>query len=85
MPADAEDRRRAQGAVARLERTALDDPDVTLVDIGLAPGGSGHEDAQELVLRVHLRRVSPEDAGRFPTEIDGYRVIVVPGDYQVDS
>ena len=71
--------------MARLERVALDEPDVTLVDIGLAPGGAGHEDMQELVLRVHLRRVSPEDAGRFPTEIDGYRVIVVPGDYQLDS
>ena len=71
--------------MARLERAALDEPDVTLVDIGLASGGAGHEDTQELVLRVHLRRVSPEDAGRFPTEIDGYRVIVVPGDYQLDS
>ena len=71
--------------MARLERAALDDPEVTLVDIGLAPGGAGREALQELVLRVHLRRIAPEDAGRFPTEIDGYRVVVVPGDYQVDS
>jgi hypothetical protein len=85
VPADAEDRKRAQRAVAELERAALDDPDVTLVDIALAPGHSGDENTQELVLRVHLRRVSPEIAGRFPTEIDGYRVVVVPGDYQLDS
>lgn len=84
MPAAADDWRRAQRAAARLERAALDDPDVTLVDIGLAPGGSGNDDAQELVLRVHLRRVSSEDAGRFPTEIDGYRVVVMPGDYRPD-
>jgi hypothetical protein len=85
MPADAEAWARARAAKARLEQAILDDPAVSLIDIGLSsPTGAGDE-PQELVIQVHLRGVSRGPARDLPASVDGVRVVVVPGDYQLEG
>jgi hypothetical protein len=84
MAGDAGERQGAQRALAELKRLVLDATDVTLVDLGLAPGAS-ERDEGEVVLRIHVRRFSPADRDRFPTELGGYRVVVLPGDYRLEQ
>lgn len=85
MPADAEAWARARAAKARLEQAILDDPAVSLIDIGLSsPEGAGDE-PEELVIQVHLRGMSRGPARDVPEVVDGVRVVVVPGDYQLEG
>jgi hypothetical protein len=60
----------------RLVSQLLNDPDVSLVDIG-------QEDGQ-LVLRVHVRS-GPDPRKEIPVEIDGIPVRVVRGDYKPEA
>jgi hypothetical protein len=53
-------------------------PDVLLIDISAASEAPG-----QLVLRIHVRerwmQARPEARLRFPTQVDGLRVVVTPG------
>jgi len=65
-------RRARDGLVARF----LDEPDVSMIDIGLDTQGV----SLTPVLRIHIRRegAAPPD---MPTEVDGITVRVTTGDY----
>jgi hypothetical protein len=79
-------RARLRAAKERLEAAFLDDPAVSLIDIGLAPRerGAATDATDEYVLRIHLR-AAPGDPERFPTSVDRFRVILLPGDYQPEA
>ncbi|MCP4967759.1 MAG: hypothetical protein GY926_21310 [bacterium] len=91
MDFDADVWNRVRRARAQLERQIFDHPDVTLIDIGLArsPVGEDTDPPDELVLRVHLRGFEAGSAAReqhadFPDSINGFRVVLEPGNYQLD-
>jgi hypothetical protein len=62
-------------------------PDVSLIDIGISP--ESDESAEEMVLRIHVRehwmKASPDERLAFPKDVDGIRVIVMLGDYRLDT
>ena len=64
----------------------IHDPDVTLIDIGYR---SGQVQAPEIVLRIHVRErwaaARPETRTAFPGELDGIPVIVMLGEYGLQS
>ena len=66
----------------------LDDPDVSLIDIGYAPAEED-ESSEEIVLRIHVRqnwlKAKPGERAAFPEEIDGIPIIVMPGDYRLET
>lgn len=64
----------------RLVDQVLDDPDVSMIDIGVNP----HDQAGTLAVRVHLRR---GDGSRLylPSAIDGIPICTVHGDYVLQS
>ena len=67
----------------------IDSPDVVLIDIGFPSDADVGNKKDEIVVRIHVRQhwftSAPEERLNFPTEIEGVRVIVVPGDYHLDS
>ena len=88
MPSEASEcwekvRRAKQKLVDRF----LDHPDVSLIDIGYAPEPDNKTD--EMVLRIHLReshkKIVPAEGCDFPELVDGFHVIVIPGDYRLDN
>jgi hypothetical protein len=76
---------RARRAKARLERAILDDPAVSLIDIGLSSPEGAADKPQEFVIRVHLRGAAGGGARDLPASVDSVRVVVVPGDYQIEG
>ena len=84
MPPDAEAWARARGARAKLEQAILDDPAVSLIDIGFSSEKNAGPEGRELVLRVHLRSSGP-GAPNLPGSVDGVRVEVAPGDYRLEG
>jgi len=67
---------RVEQARDQLAAWLLGNPQVSMVDIGLAEGD------ELAVLRVHVRGAdAPPD---LPSEIDGIPVQVVPGDYVLE-
>ena len=89
-PDDDDEMVRARRARAHLEREIIHHPDVTLIDIGLAQGPESGDAAPpaELVLRIHVRGYetgsAPEESDDFPDSIEGFRVVLEPGDYQLE-
>lgn len=86
MAADHGARERARRARAALAQAIGLHRAVSMVDIGLA-GQRGEKDpsleASEIVLRVHLREEQCDL--ELPDEMDGFRVVVVPGNYQLED
>lgn len=78
---------RAQLARSKLEHSVLDHPAVTMIDMGYLAGKST-EGSEEIVLRIHIGKQWFENLVNkslpFPTEIDGFRVILVSGDYEIE-
>jgi hypothetical protein len=71
----------------RLVDQFLDHPDVSLIDIGYPP--ERDEGTEEIVLRIHVRerwtKATPDQRLAFPEEMDGIPVIVMLGDYRLDT
>jgi hypothetical protein len=67
----------------------INNPDVTLIDIGIPPDTDVENKKDEIVIRIHVHEhwfnSRPEERLDFPKEIEGIRVVVVPGDYHPDS
>lgn len=59
----------------------LQNPDVSLVDIGLDPSA---ELPQQVVVRVHIRRAAAVENLDIPEEVDGVAVRVVVADYRLE-
>jgi len=78
---------RARRARDKLVDQFLDHPDVTLVGIGNAPERG--EETGEVVLRIHVRerwtKAKPEERVAFPEQVDGIPVVVVLGEYQLET
>jgi hypothetical protein len=78
---------RARGARDKLVDRFIHHPDVSSIDIGYPP--QRDQGAEEIVLRIHVRerwmKARPEERVAFPEEIDGIPVIVMLGDYQLDT
>lgn len=58
-----------------------DRPEISLIDIGVDPQSQEQPAAE--VIRVHVRRQWTQQKIPIPEQIDGTRVVVVPGDYQL--
>ncbi len=75
---------RARQARDQLADQFIDHPDVSLIDIGYAPGREQTEDA--IALRIHVRenwvQADPAERVTFPSEIDNIPIIIMSGDYQ---
>jgi hypothetical protein len=78
---------RAHQARDVLVEQFLAHPDVSLIDISYLPGGKQTE--EDLVLRIHVRdqwmQASPTERVTFPSKIDGFAILIVHGDYQIES
>jgi len=78
---------KARRARDKLIDQFIHDPDVSVIDIGYPP--EGDESAEELVLRIHVRerwmKARPDHRVAFPQDIDGMPVIVMLGDYELDT
>ncbi|MFQ5473951.1 MAG: hypothetical protein ACE5FA_13865, partial [Dehalococcoidia bacterium] len=78
---------RARLARDKLVDQVLDHPDVSLIDIGYAP--ERDEETEEIVLRIHVRerwmKAEPEERVAFPEDVDGIPVIVMLGDYRLET
>jgi hypothetical protein len=76
----------AREARDQLLEALIDDPDVRLIDIGRAgteptdPGRSDSTPARQLVVRIHVSR--PPEPNQYPSTINGFDVVVMPGDYE---
>ena len=62
-------------------------PDVSGIDIGYAPERG--KETKEIVLRIHVRerwmKAKPEERVAFPEQVDGIPVVVVLGEYRLDT
>lgn len=78
---------RARDARDKLVDRFIHHPDVSNIDIGFPP--QGEKSAEEIVLRIHVRerwtKAGPEKRVAFPKEVDGIPVIVMLGEYQLDT
>lgn len=74
----------ARRARDKLVNEYLQHPDVNLIDMGYPPESGGEN--QAVVLRIHVVehwfRLPAEKRVAFPAEVDGFRVVVVPGTYK---
>lgn len=77
---------RARLARSKLEHDVLSHPAVTMIDIGYLSGASRKVD-DELVLRIHIGeqwlKASADKQLPFPREMDGFKIIVIRGDYKL--
>jgi hypothetical protein len=88
MPQDDSDlMQKARSARDNLTARFIQNPDVVLIDIGTSSKTSSGVVTDEVIIRIHVRehwfQSSSEERPEFPREIDGIRVIIVPGDYQL--
>ncbi len=60
----------------------LDDPRVSLIDIGYDP--ADRADSKQVVVRVHFSQESDLQAVELPTEIDGVNIHKMVGDYKLE-
>jgi hypothetical protein len=78
---------RARRAQAKLVDRFIHHPDVSLIDLGYASGHS--EETTEIVLRIHVRerwmKADPEARVAFPDQVEGIPVVVIPGEYHLES
>ncbi len=99
-PEDAAYLERVRRARDQLAAQLLNQPGVSLIDIGYDPEAPEHpehpqdaQDAQEpqnhrsapaVVVRVHLRNTANAEDLAIPAEIDGIPVRVLSGDYRLE-
>ena len=80
---------KARRARDRLVSQFINSPDVVLIDIGIPPNSDVDNKKDEIVIRIHVHEhwfnSRPEERLDFPKEIEGIRIVVVPGDYHLDS
>jgi hypothetical protein len=85
--ADSESWIRARRARDKLADQFLDHPDVSLIDIGYAL--ERDERTEEVVLRIHVRerwmKAKPEERVTFPKQVDGVPVVVMLGEYRLET
>ncbi len=78
---------KARAARDKLEDQFLHHPDVTLIDIGHPPERANR--TEEPVLRIHVSErwmnANPDERLVFPEVMDGIQVIVMLGDYGLDT
>ncbi len=78
---------KARLAREKLAKQCLNHPDVGLIDIGYSPETS-EEKQPEVVLRIHVAehkfKSFAEKSDPFPDEMDGFKVIVMHGNYKVE-
>jgi hypothetical protein len=87
VPADDDVRAGLRAAKESLEARFLHDPEVSLIDIGLASPAqedAGADANEEYVLRIHVR-AELDDPERFPTSVGGFRVVLLRGDYRPEA
>lgn len=86
-PRDSEFWRKARRARDKLVDQFLNHPDVSLIDIGYAPKSG--EETREIALRIHVRerwiKARPEERIAFPKQVDSIPVIVMLGDYELET
>lgn len=74
---------KARRARDNLIEQFLLDPVVSMIDLGIRPD-SKH---QEIVLRIHVREqwfdMSLDQRPKFPDQVEGIPVVVIPGDYRI--
>jgi hypothetical protein len=67
----------------------INSPDVVLIDIGLPPDTNVENSKDEIVIRIHVHEhwfnSGQEERTNFPKEIEGIRIVVIPGDYHLYS
>jgi len=85
--ADSEFWSRARRARDKLVDQFINHPDVSLIDIGYAPERG--ETTEEIALRIHVRehwvKAKPEERVAFPKQVDGIPVVVMLGEYQLET
>lgn len=59
-------------------------PEISLIDIGVDPEPTSSDQSKELVLRVHIRSAEARQRLKIPEQIDGVRVVVLFGNYQLE-
>lgn len=78
--------KKATHARDQLIEQYMHDPDVTMIDVGYDP--EKEKTAENAALRIHVRKrwmdASSDKRTAFPKEVDGIRVIVVPGEFRLD-
>lgn len=78
--------KKATRARDQLIEQYMHDPDVTMIDVGYDP--EKEKTAENAVLRIHVRQrwmnASSDKRTAFPKEVDGIRVIVLPGEFRLD-
>ncbi len=78
---------RARRARDKLIDQFIHDPDVSGIDIGYPP--EWDERTEQIVLRIHVRehwmKARPNQRLTFPEVIDGIPVIVMLGEYRLDT
>jgi len=65
----------------QLAERLLDQPEVSLIDIGRDP--QDHGDSPQLVVRVHIRQAEYANNLAIPEEMDGIPIRVIVGDYRL--
>ena len=74
----------ARHAQEKLVQQFLDNPDVTLIDIGYV--GEENTASEQIALRIHVRerwfKAKPEERIAFPDQVSGIPVVVIRGEYQ---
>ncbi len=95
-PADAAYLERVRRARDQLAAQLLNQPGVSLVDIGYDPeahnpepqaqdqASQEHRSPPAVVVRVHLRHTAAAEDLAIPAEIDGIPVRVLSGDYRLE-
>lgn len=80
---------RARRARDMLADRFINHPAVTLIGIGLSPTTETTTGTSGIVLKIHVRpdwaESQPDLHTVFPAEIDGFPVLVIPGEYHLDS
>lgn len=78
---------KARRAREKLIDRFIHHPDVSGIDIGYPPDWDGKP--EEIVLRIHVRerwmKAKPDQRVAFPRDVDGIPVVVMPGDYRLDT
>ena len=80
---------KARVARDKLVSEFINHPDVALIGIGIPPDTGAVGKVDEIVIKIHVRehwmKSRPDERLVFPTEVDGFRVVVIPGDFHLDS
>ena len=82
--ADSEFEARARRALDKLSEQFLDRPEVSLIDLGRDLGPDSARPADQLVLRVHIRKEAAGQSLGIPRQVDGIPVCVIVADYQLE-